>query len=339
MIHYLRLDGVKVLVVDDSKANLLVARGLLAPYGLKADTASSGREAVEMVQRKNYDMIFMDHIMPEMDGVETVKIIREWEKEIEQSELQSELPKRIPIVAMTANALRGDFYLENGFDDFLSKPVNPPALDETLKKWLQKSLFSQPQSAITIPNLFIPLVEEQHLDILNHYRETFVTTHRGSTEPRFPSASGYASSGLAPDTEYFIKFTAFIKSLNIEDAGLREQALVLEKAGQQEDPHTIRELLPVFCKDMLHLSELRKQQKQSDEGENGDDQKILSKLLQRLENALVNNEWETADAVMKELAAEDLTDKCRDMYFRLNDLMFEGDAEKILELIRGENHD
>jgi hypothetical protein len=206
-----------------------------------------------------------------------------------------------------------EYYLENGFDDYLSKPINPHLLDEILKKRLPKSLYSPALSegAPTIPNLFLPLVEEQRLDMLNHYRETFV--------------SGVSSIGLAPDAEYYKKFTALIKSLNIEN-GLREQAAVLAEAGLREDMHTIRDLLPGFCKDMQNLS-----QKQN---ESGDDQKILSKLLPRLENAIMNNEWETAEAVMKELSAANLGNNGRELYFRLNDLMFEGDTEKILELLK-----
>ncbi|MDR0321253.1 MAG: response regulator [Treponema sp.] len=326
-IAYQNFDGLKVLVVDNNMPNLRVARGLLAPYKFGIDTVESGKEAVERVQRKNYDMIFMDHMMPEMDGVEATKIIREWEKEQEeikknksvefpQETQRSALQTRIPIIALTANAISGikEFYLENGFDDYLSKPVNPHLLDEIIKKWLPKSLLSV--NTQTIPNVLLPLVEEQRLDMLNHYRETFV--------------SGVSSIGLAPDSEYYKKFTAFIKSLNIEDNDLREQAAVLAEAGLLEDAHKIREILPGFYKDMQNIS-----QKQN---ESGEDQKILSKLLPKLENAIMNNEWETAEEVMKELSAESLSNKGRELYFALNDLMFEGDTEKILELLKGENH-
>jgi CheY-like chemotaxis protein len=216
---------------------------------------------------------------------------------------------------MTANALRGvrEFYLEHGFDDYLSKPIDSLLLDEILKKWIHQSLFSQPQSSIPIPKLFLPLVEEQRLDILNHYRETFV--------------SGVSSSGLAVDGEYFKKFTAFVKSLNIEDSGLREQAAVLAEAGQQEDAHTIREVLPGFCKELHNRAALQNEQ-------GSGEREILDTLLPRLEEALVNNESETAEALMKELSDKNLSSKGRELYFRLNDLMFEGDTEKILQLIR-----
>jgi CheY-like chemotaxis protein len=310
-INYSWLPEAKALVVDDIPANLQVAKGLLAPYGIQVDTAVSGKDAIELLNGRKYDIVFMDHMMPEMDGVEAAATIRDMETSV-------------PLIAMTANALRGmrEFYLGHGFDDYLSKPINSLLLDEILKKWIPQSLFSQPQSSIPIPNLFLPLVEEQRLDILNHYRETFV--------------SGVSSSGLAIDGEYFKKFTTFIKSLNIEDSGLREQAVILAEAGQQENAHTIREVLPDFCKELQNRVALQKQHEQQG---SDNEQEILGELLPRLEKALVRNELETAEALMKEFAAANLTDKGRELYFRLNDLMFDGDTEKILELIKGENHD
>jgi hypothetical protein len=112
--------------------------------------------------------------------------------------------------------------------------------------------------------------------------------------------------------------------------GIKEQAAILAEAGQQEDIQKIREVLPGFCKELQNLSELRKQR------ESGDDQKILKSLLPSLENAIMNNEWETAEAVMKELSAASLSSKGRELYFALNDLMFEGDTKKILELLTKE---
>jgi signal transduction histidine kinase/AmiR/NasT family two-component response regulator len=319
-INYSWLPEAKALIVDDVPANLQVAKGLLAPYGIQVDTAASGKDAIERLQRHTYHIIFMDHMMPEMDGVEAAAAIRAWEKagvSEGNSKLSPEPPKRVPVIAMTANALHGmrEFYLEHGFDDYLSKPINSFLLDEILKKWIPKSLFSTPQSSIPIPLVFLPLVEEQRLDILNHYRETFV--------------SGSSSSGLAIDSAYFRKFTAFIKSCAIEDAYLQKQAAILTEAGQREDLPRIREVLPDFCKKLQNRVTLQKQ-------ESGNEQEILGALLPRLEKALADNELKTAEEVMKEFSAANLTDSGRELYFRLNDLMYEGDTEKMLELIRGE---
>jgi signal transduction histidine kinase/CheY-like chemotaxis protein len=122
-----------VLVVDDMPVNLQVARGLLAPYGLRVDTASSGREAVELVRggQPRYDLIFMDHMMPDMDGLEAVRIIR--------NEINSEYAWTVPVIALTANALAGiqDMFLANGFNGFISKPIAAAQLDDALNSWVR----------------------------------------------------------------------------------------------------------------------------------------------------------------------------------------------------------
>jgi signal transduction histidine kinase/CheY-like chemotaxis protein len=121
-----------VLVVDDMAANLKVAQGLLRPYGMKISCILSGRQAVNLIRegRIKYDLIFMDHMMPELDGIETVRIIRD--------EIGSEYAKTVPIIALTANAIVGNekMFLENGFQGFLSKPIDLIKLDEILRTWL-----------------------------------------------------------------------------------------------------------------------------------------------------------------------------------------------------------
>jgi signal transduction histidine kinase/CheY-like chemotaxis protein/HPt (histidine-containing phosphotransfer) domain-containing protein len=123
----------RLLVVDDIQPNLVVAEGLLTPYRSRVDLCSSGARALELVKEQHYDLVFMDHMMPEMDGIETVKRIRQWEKETGKGEAG-----RIRIVALTANAISGmkEMFLNEGFDDFLSKPIETLRLKEILKNWL-----------------------------------------------------------------------------------------------------------------------------------------------------------------------------------------------------------
>ncbi|MDR3255355.1 MAG: response regulator [Synergistaceae bacterium] len=123
----------KVLVVDDVFTNLDVANGLMMPYGLTIHCTSSGKQAIEIVREAKikYDVIFMDHMMPEMDGVETVRIIRE--------EIGSEYAKTVPVIALTANAIVGnvEMFLKNGFQAFLSKPIDIMLLDMLLNRWIR----------------------------------------------------------------------------------------------------------------------------------------------------------------------------------------------------------
>ena len=148
----------RILVVDDIATNLKVAEGLLAPYRASVDTCLSGFKSIELIKQNEYDIVFMDHMMPEMDGLEATAVIRAWEKEQnfknsakdekEQSRMSfaedktqsnnDNSHKRIIIVALTANAVVGmrEMFLENGFDDFLSKPIDVSKLDEMLDRWI-----------------------------------------------------------------------------------------------------------------------------------------------------------------------------------------------------------
>jgi CheY-like chemotaxis protein len=116
----------KVLIVDDVLSNLYVANGLMDPYGLSIETVRSGFEAIDKIEDGGvYDIVFMDHMMPGMDGIETTQKIRE-------------LGYKRPIIALTANAVVGqsDVFLKNGFDGFISKPIDVRQLDAALKKFV-----------------------------------------------------------------------------------------------------------------------------------------------------------------------------------------------------------
>ena len=128
----------EVLVVDDSPVNLLVAEGLLAPYKVRIFTCLNGREAVEMIQARSFDLVFMDHMMPEMDGMEAVSIVRTLGKRFSE----------LPIVALTANAVSGmrEIFLANGFNDFLAKPIKTSELDAILRKWIPAAKQQSPKA-------------------------------------------------------------------------------------------------------------------------------------------------------------------------------------------------
>jgi signal transduction histidine kinase/CheY-like chemotaxis protein len=121
----------KILVVDDIEINLDVAEAMLASFDIHTDLAQKGVIALEMVQKFSYDIIFMDHMMPEMDGIETTKQIRELGGRF----------KKIPIIALTANVINGAeaMFLKNEFDGFLSKPIELSSLNHCLRKWLPEN--------------------------------------------------------------------------------------------------------------------------------------------------------------------------------------------------------
>ena len=124
---YICAPDAKVLVVDDNEMNLRVAVALLKRSGIQVDTVASGAECLKQVEKEEYDIIFMDHMMPGMDGVETFKLMKE-----------KGIPKKTKVIVMTANAILGarEQYLESGFDDYISKPVEVLSLEKILEKYL-----------------------------------------------------------------------------------------------------------------------------------------------------------------------------------------------------------
>lgn len=134
----IRFPGAKVLVVDDNQVNLKVASGLLKLYGIDAELAESGEECLNAVKKQTYDIIFMDQMMPGMDGVETLSRLREIKKG----------NKSTPVIALTANALVGvkEEMLEEGFDDFLGKPMDLTELENVLIRFLKELQEEMPEA-------------------------------------------------------------------------------------------------------------------------------------------------------------------------------------------------
>ncbi|MBO5155015.1 MAG: response regulator [Eubacterium sp.] len=123
----------RILIVDDNEMNLKVAVGLLEPLKLQIDTADSGKRALQLVSQKQYHIIFMDHMMPVMDGIETTERIRA---------MDSEYYKNVPIIALTANALMDarEKFKAAGMDDFVAKPIEMNDICSKIKHWLPRAL-------------------------------------------------------------------------------------------------------------------------------------------------------------------------------------------------------
>ena len=130
--HQLYAPDAHVLVIDDNRMNIRVVEGLMRQYGVKVSYALSGQEGINMLQSKEYDLIFLDHMMPGMDGIECFHHIRR------KADLYY---KEIPIIALTANAIAGarEMFMKEGFNDFVSKPVESSVLQRTLKRHLPLS--------------------------------------------------------------------------------------------------------------------------------------------------------------------------------------------------------
>jgi len=239
-----------VLIVDDVETNLYVAVGLLKLYKLQIDTAMSGIQAIEKIkQGKMYDTIFMDHMMPEMDGIETTKNLRA-------------MNYTAPIVALTANAVAGqaDMFLANGFDDFISKPIDIRQLNAVLNRLVRDK---QPPEVI---------------EAARHYKEKVVSVENKSNQnDLFLLESFVRDAHKAVDildeqvlnkkyddpkngAEEIRKFTIIVHGIksslwNIGEKVLSESALKLEKCGRENNVEIIKETAPAFLKELHSLLE------------------------------------------------------------------------------------
>jgi len=192
----------------------------MLPYKMKIDLCFSGEEAIEEVKRNLYDLVFMDHMMPKMDGIEATKLIRE---------MGNGNPHyaSLPIIALTANAVAGtkEMFLSNGFNDFLSKPIDTARLNVILGRWLPK----EKQEKL---NADAMEVEVEGLD----------------TKKEVAMLAAFHKDGLKKireikkslETNNYHLYASYMHTLknscaNLGAYDLSEQAEVLEAAGKQEN--------------------------------------------------------------------------------------------------------
>lgn len=133
----------KILVVDDHEMNLLVLKNLLKESKAQVTTCGSGKECIELMIKNSYDVVFLDHMMPEMDGIETLEQL-----------IKKNLKKDSKIVALTANAIVGvrEMYLSKGFDDYLSKPIDTRKLEKILLRFIPESKLKEADAPKLVDN-------------------------------------------------------------------------------------------------------------------------------------------------------------------------------------------
>jgi signal transduction histidine kinase/HPt (histidine-containing phosphotransfer) domain-containing protein len=224
-----------VLVVDDNELNRKVAFGILGMMKIEAKTVDSGFKAINYIQRNDYDIVFMDHMMPEMDGIETTRKIREMGEKYSQ----------LPIIALTANAVPGarEMFLANGFDDFVSKPIIVEELVRVLENWLP------------LEKIQTNIDYEEHQSLLNReeelYRKSIVTFVKENRNT-FDKITGSLSASdikTAHRIVHTLKSSAgYLGKKELQDAALSlEQSLQPDTAKQ---PSYTPEQLDVLLKEL-----------------------------------------------------------------------------------------
>ncbi|MCL2763852.1 MAG: ATP-binding protein [Treponema sp.] len=251
-----------VLVVDDVETNIYVAVGLLKPYKLKIDTAMSGYEALDKIHEgKTYDLIFMDHMMPDMDGIETVKKIRSWENEQRGKNAADETSLtggHIPIVALTANAVMGQaaLFLRNGFDDFISKPIDIRQLNSVLNKFIRDRQPPDVLEAARSENTGKVSIDEKEnssqTDTL--LLKSFIRDAQKVFSWLEENADKISDEGLLH------KFTVMVHGIksslwNIGEMELAESAKKLEAGGKEKNIDLVAANIFIFKNDLRNLLE------------------------------------------------------------------------------------
>jgi signal transduction histidine kinase/CheY-like chemotaxis protein/uncharacterized protein YneF (UPF0154 family) len=247
--------NVRALIVDDIMTNLKVAQGLLSAYRMQVDICNNGRSSIAMVKANRYDLIFMDHMMPGMDGIEAMTRIRA---------LDDEYFKQVPVIALTANALSGmkELFLSKGFNDYLAKPIDISKLNALMEKWVPREKRRTVDEAESPPESVPPagfeiegLDTEKGLAMAGGaetaYREV-LDLYRRDAEERMPFLRG------PPSPEEMQSFVIHVHALKSASASigaeaLSARALLLEDAGKAGNTELIAEHLPGFRQDLSAL--------------------------------------------------------------------------------------
>lgn len=198
----------KVLVVDDEPMNLMVAEGIFKEYEMQVKAAHSGMEALEFCEKEDFDLIFLDHMMPEMDGVETLKRLRR---------ILADSGRTATIIAFTANAVSGarEMFFEEGFDEFVSKPIEMAELERVLRKVLPKSMIRYEEKGYETKRH----MDESNGELSGRLQEETISGH--SRMKLLEKAGIHTKSGL----QYCLNDTAFYDELLLKFAADADQKL------------------------------------------------------------------------------------------------------------------
>lgn len=343
-----------LLFVDDTEMNLEVVRGLLKKTEIKIDTASSGQEALEKVKKNTYDILFIDHRMPEMDGIETLHAMKK---------LSENKSSGKPCIALTANAIAGvkQMYLNEGFNDYLAKPVNPEKLEEIIRKYLPPAYLEEWLEAVDDGEESFTWktneIEEADDERENQFTERF----RGLSELDINQALTNCSSAALFETtirRYFdtieetcSQLKEFLEDEDIENYGTKvhslkstsrliglisvsEEAEHLEESADFNRIDEIKEKHPLL---MAHIAEVRHQiepllceeeeleaadenaasEEVSDDDSDVVPDEILHEKLQALYTAAENFDINTLDSIVKELSQMRLSESFKDIFAKI----------------------
>lgn len=324
-----------VLIVDDNAINLTVARGLLEPLNMRIDTANSGMEAVNMVSEKRYDIIFMDHMMPDVDGVETTRVIRRLLGENGQ----------VPIIALTANAVDGvrEMFISEGMNDLVTKPIEVRNIVAKLRRWLppekllkqsiMKKREDKQAANISIEGLDVPeamkLMGNETLfwAVLKEYYRVIDRK--------------YAMIQEYEQTEQWKEYTIEVHALKsasrqigaMELAAMAEQ---MEAAGNAKDAILIHQTTPGLLERYMRYKEILapyfpEQEKEQTVGEAGRDE--IEEFFVQLKEAMDNLDMDAMEAVILKMSKYSYQGGQKECFDNLRNAVADIDTEKCEEIM------
>ena len=311
----------RILVVDDQESNLYVAKGLFLPYKLTVETVESGQEAIDKVAAGNvYDIIFMDHMMPVMDGIEAVKILRNMGYEH-------------PIVALTANAIVGqdEIFMQSGFSSFISKPVDTRLLDACLNRLIREK---QPQEVIEAARLadepYQDAPQQPGVPVEHFLRDASKATATLEAFMQQPSL----------EAEALKSYTIGIHSMKnlLRTLGERESANIanaLEQAGRNAEIETIKAETPPLLAHFRKLAEAMERNATEDpEDDDGapEDLDFLHTQLKAIQAACEVYNKMDAEAAMDALKQKPCSKQTKHFLREISLLMLRGDFEDAAKL-------
>lgn len=335
------VNGLRALAVDDNDINLKVTAGLLKPYGFIVDTAMSGEEAIRLVDRTKYDLIFMDHMMPGMDGVETTRIIRS------HSDVYH---KSVPIIALSANIIGGarEMFLAAGMNDFLSKPMEIAELESAIRQWIPKEEIGEVEIRTEKKKEFTDYNSLNRIDVNAglSYTGGDMEMYRGILKDLMLNIHGKKQTliDLAENGD-ISRFTIEIHSLKsvaktIGASILSERALELERMGHKRDLDAIRSKLDNFMEELdlviEDLSMFSKEVGVTVKKQELDKEKVRS-LCKTLFYAMDELDYDEAEEILQALEKYEFGEELSPIFARLKgaeqNVDYEGMRDAAIELM------
>lgn len=325
----------KILVVDDNEINRKVVKSLLKKSQIKVSEADNGMDCIKMLEEEKFDIILLDYMMPNMDGVETFNIIR-----------NQHLCDDVPVIMLTANAIVGakEQFMSAGFEDYLTKPIEPEKLDRVILEYLPKELITKGECLEkNVEKIDIPAIDEfdftYAISILKD-EEILMTTLQDVNKMlwKLPEKLENLYSDI-DDAEklnlYKIDVHALKSSVAMVGAMLLSKlARLLEMAAIEKNIDRIRVLHPILieeiCKHRERLLNIFSKQKEKLQI---DDEELILGYFDMLEMAISNNDYETADFVCEEIQKYNYPDSICKQVDEIVEQVNKLDGDMVIRLI------